>query len=100
MKFLLSLAALAVTCTALAQGTSEAILGYADSISGYADTTVGWTFQTTNAFTVTDLGCFAKVFSDNPTVTSVQVGLWDDSGALAGVQFNYPGQHALRPDPL
>jgi hypothetical protein len=82
MKFLLSLAALTVTCNALAQGTSEAILSYADSISGYADTTVGWTFQTTNSFTVTDLGCFAKVFSDNPAITSVQVGLWDDSGLL------------------
>ena len=46
------------------------------------NTTVGWTFQTTNAFTVTDLGCFAKVFSDNPAITSVQVGLWDDSGVL------------------
>ena len=82
MKFLLSLAALTVTCNALAQRTSEAILSYADSISGYADTTVGWTFQTTNSFTVTDLGCFAKVFSDNPAITSVQVGLWDDSGLL------------------
>ena len=44
--------------------------------------TAGWTFQTTNAFTVTELGCFANVFEDNPGVTSVQVGLWDDSGSL------------------
>ena len=105
MKFLLSLAALSVTCAALAQGTSEAILGYADSISGYADTTVGWTFQTTNAFTVTDLGCFAKVFTDNPTITSVQVGLWDDSGALlasnsitaASMLFNQTRYQPLAP---
>ena len=82
MRFLLSLVTLTVTCTALAQGTSEAILSYAGSISGFATTTVGWTFQTTNAFTVTDLGCFAKVFSDNPAITSVQVGLWDNSGVL------------------
>lgn len=82
MKFLLSLAALTVTCTALAQETAEAILSYTASISIYASTTVGWTFQTTNAFTVTDLGCFAKVFSDNPGITSVQVGLWNDSGVL------------------
>jgi hypothetical protein len=82
MKFLLLLAALTVTCTALAQETAEAILSYTASISVYASTTVGWTFQTTNAFTVTDLGCFAKVFSDNPAITSVQVGLWDDSGVL------------------
>jgi hypothetical protein len=82
MKYLLSLAALAATCSGLAQGSSEAILGYANSISGYADTTVGWTFHTTNTFGVTDLGCFAKVFDDNPEVTSVQVGFWDDSGVL------------------
>jgi len=75
MKFLLSLAALAAACTALAQGPSEAILGYADSINGYANSTVGWTFQSTNALVVTGLGCFAKVLQDNPAVTSIQVGL-------------------------
>jgi hypothetical protein len=83
MKFLLSLAALAVTCTGLAQGTSEAILGYyANGVGGYANATVGWTFQSTNALAVTALGCFANVFEDNLGVTSVQVGLWDDSGLL------------------
>jgi hypothetical protein len=83
MKFLLSLAALAATCTCLAQESSEAILSYANSINGYVDTTVGWTFHTTNTFGVTDLGCFAKVFEDYPgVVTSVQVGFWDDSGVL------------------
>ncbi len=82
MKYLLSLVALAATCTGLAQGSLEGILSYANSISGYADTTVGWTFSTTNVFGVTDLGCFANVFEDNPDVASVQVGFWDDSGNL------------------
>ena len=82
MRFLLSLAALATTCSAWAQVSSEAILGYANGISGYADTTVGWAFHTTNAFGITHLGCFAKVFEDNSGVSSVQVGFWDDSGVL------------------
>ena len=83
MKYLLSLVALAATCSGLAQGPSEAILGYdASSVAGYVDATVGWTFQTTNAEAVTWLGCFAKVFENNPQVASAQVGLWDDSGIL------------------
>ena len=31
---------------------------------------------------VTALGCFTNVFAENSGVTSVQVGLWDDSGSL------------------
>jgi hypothetical protein len=82
VKFLLAIAALAATCTAFAQGTSEAILDYTASISAYVDTTVGWTFQTTNALTVTELGCFTKVFDDNAAVSAIQVGLWDHNGSL------------------
>jgi hypothetical protein len=82
MKFLLSLAALAAACPALAQGTSEAVLGYTDSFSAYVVTTVGWTFQPARDLTVTELGCFAKVFDDNPAVAFVQVGLWDQGGSL------------------
>jgi len=82
MKYLLSLAVLAATFTGLAQGPSEAILGFGTSgVTGYGGT-LGWTFQSTNAFAVTQLGCFAKVFEDNPGVTSVQVGLWNHSGLL------------------
>ena len=82
MKYLLSLAALAATFTGLAQAPSEAILGFGTSgVIGYGGT-LGWTFESTNAFAVTQLGCFAKVFEDNPLVTSVQVGLWNDSGLL------------------
>jgi hypothetical protein len=83
MKFLLSLAALAVTCTGLAQGTSEAILSYSDSISSFGNgASSGWTFQTTTPVTVTELGCFARVFVENPTATSIQVGLWNSSQFL------------------
>lgn len=83
MKFLLSLAALAVTCTGLAQGTSEAILSTSGGISSSGnDTTTGWTFRTTTPVNVTALGCFAQVFIDNPSVPFVQVGLWNDSGSL------------------
>jgi hypothetical protein len=83
MKLLFSIAALMATCSAaIAQGNSEAILGYTDNFSAYIETTAGWTFQTTRTLTVTKLGCFAKVFNDNVAVTSIQVGLWDNSGSL------------------
>jgi len=82
MKFLLSLVALAVTCTGLAQGTSEAILDYAGNLTASMSKTVGWTFQPTGPLTVTELGCFAKVFSDNPAITDIQVGLWQHDGSL------------------
>jgi len=82
MKFLLSLMALAVTCTGWAQGTSEAILGYSSSISGLVGNTAGWSFQTAATLTATELGCFSKVFVDNPGVSSIQVGLWNNSGLL------------------
>jgi hypothetical protein len=82
MKFLLSIAALAATCTALAQGASEAILDYSGSVSSFVGTTVGWTFQATTILTATELGCFAALFDDNPFALAIQVGLWDDSGTL------------------
>jgi hypothetical protein len=83
MKFLLSLVALGVTCASLAQGTSEAILGYSDSISSFGiDATAGWTFRATTPVNVTELGCFSQVFIDNPSVTSIQVGLWNNGGSL------------------
>jgi hypothetical protein len=91
MKFLLSIAALAVTWTALGQGNSEAILGYTDSISAFVNTTVGWTLQTSKLLTVTELGCFAKVFDDNPTVPAIQVGLWNQSGSLLASNSITPG---------
>src|SRR5664279_1072867 len=94
MKFLLSLAALAVTCSGFAQGTS-AILSYSGGISSFGnDTTTGWTFRTATPVNVTALGCFAQVFIDNPSVPSVQVGLWNDSGgspmASNSVTFSSP----------
>ena len=91
MKFLLAIAALAATCTGFAQQDSEAILDYTASISAYVDTTVGWTFQTTNALTVTELGCFGNVFDDNPAVSAIQVGLWDHNGSLLASNSITPG---------
>ena len=82
MKYLLSLAVLAATFTGLAQAPSEAILGFGTSgVIGYGGT-LGWTFESTNAFAVTRLGCFTNVFANYPDVTSVQVGLWNNSGLL------------------
>ena len=82
MKYLLSIAAIALAGTGWVRGATEAIAGYTDSISGYVSGTVGWTFQATRALTVTELGCFADVFVINPTVASIQVGLWSTNGTL------------------
>ena len=65
MKFLLLIAALTATCTALAQEASEAILDYTDDLGAFVNVTVGWTFQTSTTLTVTSLGCFADVFVNN-----------------------------------
>lgn len=92
MKFLLSLAAVAVTCTGLAQGTSEAILAYSTSYSAYVSgVTAGWTFQPATSISAIELGCFDKVFGDNPGVTGIQVGLWNDSGFLLASSLITPG---------
>jgi hypothetical protein len=91
MKLLFSIAALTVACSAPAQGALEAVLGYTDNFSAFVDATVGWTFQATQTLTVTELGCFAKIFNDNPTVTSIQVGLWDNSGSLLASNAITPG---------
>jgi hypothetical protein len=92
MKFLLSLAAVAVTCTGLAQGTLEAIVGYSASYSAYiSGVTAGWTFQPATSISAIELGCFDKVFGDNPGVTSIQVGLWNDSGSLLASSWITPG---------
>src|ERR1035437_7538576 len=82
MKKLLSLAMLAATWTAFAQGTFEAIQSYDYNITGSVNATAGWTFQTTNFLSVTSLGCFADVFVNNATVNSIQVGLWAPDGSL------------------
>ncbi len=82
MKLLLSMLTLAATWTAYAQGTSEAILNYTSNASGLAPGTAGWTFQTSAFINVTDLGCFADVFVNNPGITNIEVGLWDQGGNL------------------
>ncbi|MGD0259296.1 MAG: hypothetical protein ABSD29_05655 [Verrucomicrobiota bacterium] len=83
MKFLLSLTVLAAACTALAQGTSEAILGYSANTGQFVNGTAGWTFQPTNtafSVTITSLGCFDAAFVNG--VTNIQVGLWGPDGSL------------------
>src|ERR1039458_7617576 len=91
VKFLIAIAALAATCTGFAKQDSEAILDYAASINAYVDTTVGWTFQSTNALTVTELGCFAKVFDDNLAVSAILVGLWDHNASPLASNSITPG---------
>jgi hypothetical protein len=91
MKILLSLAALVAAVTAFAQGTSQAILGYTNSVSVRIDSiTAGWTFEPATPLTVTNLGCFAKVFNDNP-VPSVRIGLWAPNGSLLASSTITPG---------
>jgi hypothetical protein len=82
MKLLFSIVALSVTIVAVvAQSGSEGVQGYSDNWSAVIDTTAGWTFQPSKTVTITALGCFAKIFDDNPNVTLIQVGLWNDSGS-------------------
>jgi len=76
---------LAAALTARGQGTSQAILGYTKPIPpiwGYFNGTAGWTFQVTNTITVTELGCMANFFVNNPTANHVQVGLWASDHSL------------------
>lgn len=82
MRTLLSVLVVAAALSARAQGTSEAILGYSNTLSAFSRGTAGWTFQTKADITVTEIGCFAYVFNDNPGVTGIQVGLWDQLGTL------------------
>ncbi len=87
--------ALAVVCTAGAQGTSEAILGYTANASGFATGTAGWTFQTTTSLTATELGCFTNVFFNNAAVSTIQVGLWAPDGSLLASNSITPASSLL-----
>lgn len=84
MRFLLSIALLAAAWTAGAQGTAEAILGYdANGTAGlFSSQTAGWTFQVAAPITVTELGCVANFFPNNPTAAQIEVGLWAPDGSL------------------
>jgi hypothetical protein len=92
MRFLLSIAMLAAAWTAGAQGTSEAILGYEATIAGvFSSKTVGWTFQVATTITVTELGCVANFFPNNPAAAQIEVGLWAPDGSLLASNFITPG---------
>jgi hypothetical protein len=94
MKFLLSIAVLAATWTGFAQGTTEAILSYSNNVpitAPVTDRTAGWTFQMANSEPVTELGCFAYIFTNYPSIIAIQVGLWNDSGSLLASNSISPG---------
>jgi len=82
MRYWLWIAILVAPGTTFAQGAAEAILGYGDYFGGVVSATAGWTFATTQAITVTELGCFDDVFANNPAITTMQVGLWAADGSL------------------
>jgi hypothetical protein len=85
MRFLLSIVVLAAAWTAGAQGTSQpAIQGYSNPIPGGAlvSATAGWSFQPATTITVTELGCLADFFLNNPTASPLEVGLWNNSTSL------------------
>jgi hypothetical protein len=83
MRFLLSLVVLATAWTAGAQGTSQpAIQGYTNAIIGSFSATAGWSFQPATNITVTELGCVANFFTNNPSAASVEIGLWNSLGSL------------------
>jgi hypothetical protein len=97
MRFLLSIAMLATAWTAGAQGTSQAILAYDANNVGdvFYSQTAGWTFQVTAPITVTDLGCVANFFTQNPSAALVQVGLWASDGSLLASSAITPGSPLL-----
>ena len=84
MRFLLSIAmVLTAAWTAGAQGTTQpAIRDYTNAIIGSFNDTAGWSFRPATNITVTQLGCLANFFPGNPSITLLQVGLWDSNGLL------------------
>lgn len=81
MKALIFPILLATTLGASAQGTSEGATNYFTTFGGSVPGTAGYTFQTKEIITVTALGAFSYVLSNQTPVT---VGLWNDSGVLLG----------------
>lgn len=79
MKNLLCLLILAATVAVKAQDTT-AILSYAPTVGGYVTGTGGWSFQPLTNVTVTALGCFDYIITNQPG--PVWVGLWAADGSL------------------
>ncbi len=91
MRFLLAIVMLATAWTAGAQGNSQsAIRGYTNAIGGAFEATAGWSFQpaTTNIL-VTQLGCVANFFTQNPAAFQVRVGLWTTNGSVTLVTSSF-----------
>lgn len=78
MKTLLFLLVLAAVRTAMAQDT-VALQSYAFTDEGFARGTAGWTFQPLTNVSVTALGCFDYIVSNEGPVS---VGLWAADGTL------------------
>jgi hypothetical protein len=79
MKTLFCLLVLAATLAVKAQNT-VALQSYAATLGGYANGTSGWTFQPLTNVSVTALGCFDYVVSNDPG--PILVGLWAADGTL------------------
>jgi hypothetical protein len=79
-KKLLPFILIAMTCTALAQGTSEeAISNYSTPITGSYDGTAGWTFKPLGGVVITHLGAFTNVVVEQGPIS---VGVWGSDGTL------------------
>jgi hypothetical protein len=79
MKALFCLFILAVALAAKAQGT-VALQSYAANYGGYSLGTAGWSFQPLTNVSITALGCFEYVVTNQPG--PLLVGLWAADGTL------------------
>lgn len=79
MKTLQTLTALALLVSATVCSATEGILTYSVNDAGFIDGTVGWSFQPTTGISVTSLGVFQDVITNQSPLT---VGLWAQNGTL------------------
>lgn len=82
LAYLLTVVALAATCTVHGQTTYEAMLDYRPRPLGYVHGTGGWTFQPQKKLSVTSLGCMAEFIDGGISGGQVTVGLWASDGSL------------------
>ncbi len=78
----------------------EAMLSYFATDGGYG-VVAGWTFQPVTNISVTSLGCFDELFSDNDG--SIEVGLWAPDGTLLAsnvISSNSPLVNQSRYEPI
>ena len=68
----------------------QAISHFTKGTGGYVTGTAGWSFQTLDPISVTSLGCFDYVLSNQNPVT---IGLWDSGGNLLASSTITLGSH-------